>query len=140
MIRRGFLSETERKELRALARDGRSEARVSRRANAVVLLNDGWSCAEVAAALLIDDDTVRSWHKLYVEQGLAGLVVFHQGGSEGHLTCEQEAELVEWVRATLPRSTQVIGAWIHKTYGIDYSPVRQLQDVKDSHTCGAGWP
>ena len=121
MIRPGFLSEAERKELRALARDGRSEARVSRRANALVLLNDGWSCSEVATALLMDDDTVRGWHKLYEEQGLTGLVVFHQGGSEGHLTLEQEAELAEWVRATLPRSTQVIGAWIHKTYGIDYS-------------------
>jgi transposase len=121
MIRPGFLSEAERKELRALARDGRSEARVSRRANALVLLNDGWSCSEVATALLMDDDTVRSWHKLYEEQGLTGLVVFHQGGSEGHLTFQQEAELVKWIRATLPRSTQVIGAWINKTYGIDYS-------------------
>ena len=121
MIRPGFLSEAERNELRALARDGLSEGRVVRRANALVLLNDGWSCAEVAAALLLDDDTVRSWQRLYQERGLTGLVVFHQGGSEGHLTCEQEAALVEWVRANLPRSTQVIGAWIHKSCGIDYS-------------------
>ena len=54
-----------------------SEARVARRANAIVLLDDGWSCAEVAAALLIDDDSMRSWHKLYAEPGLTGLVVFH---------------------------------------------------------------
>jgi hypothetical protein len=84
----------------ASARDDPSEAWVSRRANA---LDDGWSCEELAAALLMDDDMVRSWHKLYVERGIAALVVFHQGGSEGHLTCEQETELVEWVRATLPR-------------------------------------
>jgi transposase len=121
MIRPGFLSKAERNELRALARDGRSEGRIVRRANAVVLLNDGWSCAEVATALLLDDDTVRSWHKLYEEHGLTGLVVFHQGGSEGQLTCEQEAVLVEWVRASLPRSAQVAGAWVLKTYGIDYS-------------------
>src|SRR5712671_3535513 len=61
MIRPGFLSKAERNELRALARDGRSEGRIVRRANAVVLLNDGWSCAEVATALLLDDDTVRRW-------------------------------------------------------------------------------
>ena len=121
MIRPGFLSAAERNELRALARDGLSEARVSRRANALVLLNDGWSCTEVATALLLDDDTVRSWHRLYEQHGPTGLVVFHQGGSEGHLTSEQDAALVEWVRVSLPRSTQVIGAWIHKTYGIDYS-------------------
>jgi len=64
MIRAGFLTAAERRELRALARDGRSEGRVTRRANAMVLLDRGWSCAEVADALLIDDDTVRGWYEL----------------------------------------------------------------------------
>ena len=51
MIRPGFLSCAERSELRALARDGLGAARAARRANAIVLLNDGWSCEEVATAL-----------------------------------------------------------------------------------------
>jgi transposase len=121
MIRGGFLCESERQELRALARDGLSEARVSRRANAIVLLDGGWSCAEVAAALLIDDDSVRCWHKLYAEHGLTGLVVFHHSGSQSRLTIDQEAALFEWVRSTLPRTTRTIGAWIATTYGIEYS-------------------
>jgi transposase len=81
MIRPGFLSAAERVELRALARDGLSEARSARRANAIVLLNDGWSCAEIAVALLIDDDTVRAWYDLYAEHGITGLVVFNHQGS-----------------------------------------------------------
>jgi len=121
MIRRGFLSESERQELRALARDGLSEARVARRANAIVLLDDGWSCAAVATALLIDDDSVRSWHKLYAEHGLTGLVVFHHGGSQSRLTSDREDALFDWVRTTLPRTTRTIGAWIAGMYGIEYS-------------------
>ena len=121
MIRPGFLSAAERKELRALARDGLSEARVARRANAVVLLNDGWSCAEVAAALLMDDDTVRAWHDLYAGHGLTGLVVLQHQGSQSHLSVCQEAALFDFVRASLPRSTRMIGAWIADTYGVDYS-------------------
>jgi transposase len=121
MIRPGFLSAAERNELRALARDGRSEGRVVRRANALVLLNDGWSCQQVAAALLVDDDTVRTWHSLYAEHGLTGVVVFNHKGSESHLTSAQEAALFEWVRATLPRDSAVIGAWIAETYGVAYS-------------------
>jgi len=39
MIRGGFLSKAERLELRALARDGLSEARAARRANAIILLD-----------------------------------------------------------------------------------------------------
>src|SRR5258708_10520726 len=126
MIRPGFLSAAERKELRALARDGLSEARVARRANAIVLLNDGWSCQEVAAALLIDDDSVRAWYKLYAEHGLTGLVVFNHLGSQSRLTSEQETALFEWVRMTLPRNTRTIGEWIEKTFGVAYSHARLI--------------
>src|SRR5258708_1914477 len=121
MIRPGFVSSAERDELRALARDGLSEGRIVRRANAIVLLNDGWSCQEVAAALLIDDDSVRSWHKLYAERGLTRLVVFHHPGSRSRLASDQEAALFEWVRTTLPLNTRAIGEWIAKMYGIEYS-------------------
>src|SRR6202035_3522200 len=41
MIRSGFLSEEDRKALTALARDGSSPCRVTRRANALVLLDEG---------------------------------------------------------------------------------------------------
>jgi hypothetical protein len=61
MIRSGFLSEEDHKALTALARDGSSPCRVTRRANALVLLDEGWSCQQVAHALLLDDDTIRSW-------------------------------------------------------------------------------
>ena len=36
---------------------------VARRANAVPLLDKGWSRAEVSEALYLDDDTVRAWLK-----------------------------------------------------------------------------
>jgi transposase len=121
MIRRGFLSADERSELRALARDGLSEARVARRANAIVLLDSGWSCEEVAAALLIDDDTVRSWHALYAEHGLTGLVVMGHQGSQSHLSIAAEAALVDWIRTSLPRNTRMIGAWIAGTHAVAYS-------------------
>src|ERR1700691_3904303 len=56
MIRGGFLSEEDREALIALARDGSRVCRVTRRANALVLLDDGMSCQEVARVLLFDDD------------------------------------------------------------------------------------
>jgi len=112
MIRSGFLSKAERLELRALARDGLSEARAARRANAIILLDKGWSCQEVAEALLIDDDTARSWHRLYDEHGLTGLVVFDVGGSHSRLSAEQEDALFTWVSASLPRNARTIGAWM----------------------------
>jgi hypothetical protein len=38
---------------------------LARRANDVVLLNQGRSSERVAEALLLDDNTVRSWHRAF---------------------------------------------------------------------------
>ena len=121
MIRGGFLSNEERVELRLLARDGLSEGRAVRRANAIILLDRGWSCQKVADALLIDDDTVRSWHGVYKDQGITGLVVFDVGGSQSRLSAEQETALYEWISASLPGGAGQIGAFIADSFGVEYS-------------------
>lgn len=120
MIRGGFLSPCQRAELMGLLRDGHTEQRVARRANALLLLDDGWSCEKVAKALYLDDDTVRGWRKTYVADGLEGLRRFEGGGSASYLSAEQEARLKAWIAETLPRSTNVIGAYIAKEFGVVY--------------------
>ena len=120
MIQSGFLGEEDRKALTALARDGSSPCRVTRRANAVVLLDEGWSCQQVAHALLLDDDTIRGWRKLFEQRGIEGLTSFDVGGSASFLSAAQEDALKAWVGATLPRSTRQIGAWIEKEFGLVY--------------------
>jgi hypothetical protein len=74
MIRAGFLSPIDRADLIALARDGSAAHRLARRANALVLLDSGWSCEKVARALFLDDDTIRQWHGLFIEDGFEGLI------------------------------------------------------------------
>jgi len=120
MIRGGFLSPCQRAELMALLRDGHTEQRVARRAHALLLLDDGWSCETVAKALYLDDDTVRGWRKTYVADGLEGLRRFEGGGSASYLSAEQEARLKARIAETLPRSTNGIGAWIAKEFGVVY--------------------
>src|ERR671910_3268214 len=71
MIRGGFLTSEEQQDL--LARDGTVEHRLARRANALVLLDRGMSCEDVGQVLLIDDDTIRTWHRLFEEDGVDGL-------------------------------------------------------------------
>ena len=121
MIRAHFLSPEDRADLIALARDGSAAHRLARRANALVLLDDGWSCEKVAAALFLDDDTIRKWHGLFVEDGLEGLTRFEAGGSACQLNGEQQAKLKAWVGAVLPRTTRQVGAWIEKEFGFVYA-------------------
>jgi transposase len=53
-------------------RDGSAAHRLARRANALLLLDDGMSCEAIAKVLYLDDDTVRTWHPLYEEDGIDG--------------------------------------------------------------------
>jgi hypothetical protein len=64
MIRRGFLDSEACQDLPELARDGSAAHRLARRANALVLLDDGMSCEAIAKVLLQDDDTIRNWYRL----------------------------------------------------------------------------
>ena len=111
MIRGCFLSEEDRNKLIALARDGSVASRVTRRANALVLLDDGWSCQEVAAGLLLND---------FEQRGIEGLTSFDMGGSASFLSAAQEDALKVFVSATLPRSTRQVGAWIEQEFGLVY--------------------
>jgi transposase len=120
MIRAGYLSPEDRADLIALARDGSAAHRLGRRANALVLLDDGWSCEQIAKVLFVDDDTIRSWFRLYEEDGLDGLAWFGHEGSACQLGGAQQDKLEAWISATLPRSTRHIGAFIGAEFGVVY--------------------
>lgn len=96
------------------------EHRVARRANAIILLDKGWSFDQVAAALLLDDSTVRTWFEIFQRDGMAGLETFHYEGSSSRMTASQETELVTWIAEVLPRTTREIGAWIEARFGVVY--------------------
>ena len=120
VIRAGFLDPESLQDLIELARDGSAEHRLARRANALVLLHRGLSCKEVASHLLLDDDTVRHWYKLYEEDGVDGLAGFGHEGSSCRLDCLQQEKLKAWITKTLPRSSREIGAWIEQEFSINY--------------------
>ena len=112
MIRPSFLDSESRQDLIELTRDGSAAHRLARRANALLLLDDGMSCQAVAKVLYLDDDTIRTWHRLYQEDGIEGLASFGYEGGACRLTAEQQQRLTAWVTATLARTTREIGGWI----------------------------
>jgi transposase len=120
MIRRGFLDSESRRDLIDLARDGAVAHRLARRANALLLLDDGMSCEAVGKVLFLDGDTIREWHKLYLEDGIEGLATFNHEGGSCRLTVEQQEKLKTWTAETLPRTTRQVGAWIANEFGIEY--------------------
>jgi transposase len=120
MIRSGFLDSESRRDLIELARDGSAAHRLARRANALVLLDDGMSCEAIAKVLFLDDDTIRTWYLLYQEDGIEGLASFGHEGGACRLALEQQDKLKAWIAAALPRTTREVGEWIARECGIEY--------------------
>ncbi len=97
-----FLSAGDWADLVKIVRDGLEEHRIVRRANAILLLDKGWSYAEVAEALYIDGSTVRAWHKEFQEGGVEAIVLFDLKGGACALSPLQLNELRAWATESLP--------------------------------------
>jgi hypothetical protein len=109
MICPDFLDAESRRDLIELARDGSAAHRLARRANALVLLDDGMSCASIAKVLFLDDDTIRAWYQLYQEDGIEGLTSFNHEGGSCRLTVEREHKDL-WGRPPWPHQFQPASA------------------------------
>ena len=123
MQKEKFLDAESRKDLLDIARDGGSPHRLSRRANALLLLDDGMSYDQVASVLFIDDDTVRTWRKAYEQNGVDSLVLFpwSNNGRDSRLSADQQDKLVAWLREATPPTTRDVGAWIREHCNILYA-------------------
>ena len=74
MVRAGFLDPESRSDLIELTRDGSVAHRLARRANALLLLDDGMSCEAIAEVLYLDDalsGVYQNWrHPAWYSAGL----------------------------------------------------------------------
>jgi len=98
------------------------DRRLADRIKSIVLLGTGWSVADVAQALLVDESTVRLWLEKYQQEGTDGLITLHYQGKEASLTAEQQEELAKHLDETTYLSSHEIRYYIKKKYGVLYSP------------------
>ena len=107
-------------ELRAAHRRVR-DAREAYRLHAVILLGKGWRVMDVADALLIDPDTVRSHFQRYREGGVMALLCMNYVGSEAWLDAEQRQELDHHLRRTLYLTAADIAGYVQERWGVCYT-------------------
>ena len=121
MIRAKFLTTKQRKELEHIVRQPSQGHGVGRRANAILLLDDGLSCQQIGKVLYLDDDTVRTWYKHYGNGGWDELEMFDWKGGQPFLTMEQQALLCAWLETRLCRDSNQIRVYIDQRFGVGYS-------------------
>jgi transposase len=84
------------------------------------------SCEAVARVLSLDEDTIRTWYRLYEQDGVDGRAAFSGGGS-APLCQAQQDQLRAWISATLPRNTRAVLRRFHPSRA-DISAHRRSQN------------
>lgn len=110
-------------ELADLRRAHKSEyyRRSADKIKSVVLLGSGWTLEEVKDALLLDEETLRSYVKKYQEGGLSTLLKVEFKGSEPQLSVAEIEQLCEALNTRIFLTTQSVIDYVKKKLGIVYS-------------------
>jgi transposase len=116
-----LLTLEERSALQAVLRRRKEAALTARRANALLLMDDGMTGEEVARVLYLDDETVREWRRGFLADGLSSIGLKGYKRRDGHLTGAQETALADRLRAHPPRTTGEVRTLIAALFGVGYS-------------------
>jgi transposase len=114
-------SKQELTELRAAHR-GALNVREAYRINAVILLGQGRTVADVADALLTDPDTARTYFKRYKTGSLDELLLMNYAGSDALLDAVQLAELDAHLKEHLHLTAESVAGWVKKRWKVRYTP------------------
>jgi transposase len=115
-----FLSGEEILEIKKRHRQCRLR-RYADRLKAMLLLNDGYSYAEVSAILILDDDTVRNWYRIFEDEGIGGLERDLYKGGTSKLDGAQLDALAAHVEANLFLTARAVCQWVKSEWGVEYS-------------------
>lgn len=112
-----------KEELAALRQAHRSEhyKRSAYKINVVVLLGSGWTLQEVKDALLLDEETLRSYVQKYQEGGLPELLKVEYKGSEPQLSVSEIEKLCHSLNTNIFLTTQSVINYVKNQFNITYS-------------------
>jgi transposase len=122
------------------AMDTEKRARVFKRYQALYLFFSGKTCRDIAKIIGITANTVCNLHKIYQNEGLAGIPDKSIPGRPTRLTLEERNALKEVVINNLPSdvgfatdfnwTADLIAKYIKREYGYDYS-IRGITGMLD---------
>ena len=97
------------------------DKRQADRVKAVIALSKGWSAAQVAEILLLDEKTSRHYFERYQQGGFAALLDDNYSGAEPKLDTHQMSELEGYLEEHILPDAKSVIAHIDKQYGVRYS-------------------
>ena len=90
--------------------------------NAIILLGSGWNLNQVKAALLIDDETLRSYVEKYKTGAIKKLIETNYQGRNCHLDDSQIEQLKTELESKIYLTTNAVIEFVKSSFEIKYSP------------------
>lgn len=115
-----FLTYEQKAEIISLHRRCK-ERRFADRLKAILLLDRGLSCEQISKTLLLDDDTIRTYKKQYLSEGVNPLLSDNNKGGISKLTDQQVRELDRHIADNVYTDSNLIICWILTNYNVKYS-------------------
>ena len=120
------LSENEKQELIRL-HSSIKEGKIRDRIKAIILLNDGYSKAEVERILLITKRTILKIQNKYLKKGIEALLVDNNIGYEGKLTVEEKEELKKDLREKIFSTAKEVCEHVRNKFKKEYKSESMVQ-------------
>ena len=110
-------------ELRTLHQEHRlcKSKRDADKIKAVYHLGCGWKVKEVAAALLLDEDTVSSYFKKYKSDGVSSLLQDNYSGGKGYLNSQELSTIDDHVQNSFFETLKQVAEYIRQVTHVKYS-------------------
>ncbi len=109
------------KQVHAMHRDNQKK---SDRIKFILLLNKGFSYVEIAEILLVDDTTVKRWHKIFSANEIKTLLKKNYSGGTSKLSTDELSGLSLHLDQKNYLTAKEICAYDKKEYGVANTPKR----------------
>ena len=114
------LSQEEKNTIKGLHRSCKQRKHADK-LKAILMLNDGFSCVEVGKILLLDDDTIRTYRTIYLNQGAKALLSDNNNGTKAFVSSKQLDALEKHLTQNVYADSKGIVVWVEKEFGIKYT-------------------
>lgn len=98
------------------------------RLHLLLLKDQGLSQKQIAKILLVTEETISAWLKIYCEKGLEVLCTLHYKGSSPKVSPEQIDIFKSEVAKNRFQTSKQACAWVEETFSIHYSQ-RAMRDL-----------
>ena len=86
------------------------------------MLNKGYSFEEIAEVLIMDEDSIRRWHNLYLEGGIESLSANNYKGSDPFLSSEEQVKFANFMDRHIFLTSKEACRYVLQTFRVSYTP------------------